>query len=60
MEERAGTRQRSGRFQISQLVIGQPVLPLLNIGLAPLMQMLVPPLIFTLLARWHRRRGNSV
>lgn len=32
-----------------------PLVPLLNIGLAPLAQMLVlPPLIFTLLAWWHR------
>jgi len=33
-----------------------PLVPLLNIGLAPLAQMLVlPPLIFTLLAWWHRK-----
>jgi hypothetical protein len=33
-----------------------PVVPGLNIGLAPLAQMLVlPPLIFTLLAWWHRK-----
>lgn len=33
-----------------------PVIPGLNIGLAPLAQMLVlPPLIFTLLAWWHRK-----
>ncbi|THJ15549.1 MAG: hypothetical protein CAF42_015035 [Nitrospira sp. CG24B] len=33
-----------------------PLVPGLNIGLAPLAQMLVlPPLIFTLLAWWHRK-----
>lgn len=33
-----------------------PVVPLLNVGLVPLAQMLVlPPLIFTLLAWWHRK-----
>lgn len=38
-----------------------PVVPLLNIGLAPLAQMLVlPPLILTLLAWWHRKMGNNV
>ncbi len=38
-----------------------PVIPWLNIGLAPLAQMLVlPPLIFTLLAWWHRKMGNDV
>jgi hypothetical protein len=37
-----------------------PVVPLLNVGLAPLAQMLVlPPLIFTLLAWWHRKMGNT-
>jgi hypothetical protein len=38
-----------------------PVVPLLNVGLAPLAQMLVlPPLIFALLAWWHRRMGDTV
>ncbi|MBH0200244.1 MAG: hypothetical protein HP497_12630 [Nitrospira sp.] len=33
-----------------------PLVPVLNIGLAPLAQMLVlPPLIITLLAWWHRK-----
>ncbi|OQW32789.1 MAG: hypothetical protein A4E19_05370 [Nitrospira sp. SG-bin1] len=37
-----------------------PVVPLLNIGVVPLAQMLVlPPLIFILLAWWHRKRGNN-
>lgn len=37
-----------------------PVVPLLNVGLAPLAQMLVlSPLIFTLLAWWHRKMGNT-
>ncbi len=35
-----------------------PLVPGLNIGLAPVAQMLVlPPLIFTLLAWWHRKVG---
>jgi len=38
-----------------------PLVPGLNIGLAPLTQMLVlPPLIVSLLAWWHRKRGNIV
>lgn len=38
-----------------------PLVPGLNIGLAPLAQMLVlPPVIFTLLAWWHRKMGNDV
>lgn len=38
-----------------------PVIPWLNVGLAPLGQMLVlPPLIVTLLAWWHRKMGNTV
>lgn len=38
-----------------------PLVPGLNIGLAPLAQMLVlPPLIFALLAWWHRKMGNNV
>ncbi len=33
-----------------------PLIPVLNIGVAPLVQMLVlPPLIVTLLAWWHRK-----
>jgi hypothetical protein len=37
-----------------------PIVPLLNVGLAPLAQMLVlPPLLFTLLAWWQRTMGNN-
>jgi hypothetical protein len=37
-----------------------PLLPGLKIGLAPLAQMLVlPPLIFSLLAWWHRKMGSD-
>jgi hypothetical protein len=36
-----------------------PLVPGLNVGLTPVAQMLVlPPLIFTLLAWWHREMGN--
>ena len=38
-----------------------PLVPLLNIGLTPLAQMLaLPPLIFMLLAWWHRKMGRGV
>jgi hypothetical protein len=38
-----------------------PLIPGLNVGLAPVAQMLMlPPLIFHLLARWHHRAGNHV
>ena len=38
-----------------------PLLPGLKIGLAPVAQMLVlPPLIFHLLAWWHRKVGSNV
>ncbi len=38
-----------------------PLVPGLNIGVAPLAQMLVlPPLICTLLAWWHRKIGKTV
>jgi hypothetical protein len=37
-----------------------PIVPLLDVGLAPLAQMLVlPPLIFSLLAWWHRKMRSD-
>jgi len=38
-----------------------PLLPGLNIGLVPILQMLVlPPVIFRLVAAWVNRRGRSI
>lgn len=39
---------------------GMPLVPLLNIGLAPVAQMLVlPPLIFRILAVWYNHETNA-